>query len=150
MMFLSPHFTLEELTFSQYAARTGTPNSPSIAQVSNLKRLCVELLEPARLVLGVAFHIDSGYRSPGVNAAIGGAVNSAHMDGRAADVVPIGLDLAQAFDRLRASALPFDQIIFECRAWLHLAIPPDAVVARRIAETASGSPGNWSYQRVAA
>src|SRR5207245_2687878 len=90
---LSEHFSLEELTFSQIAARTGVNNDPSANPIimANLTRLCETLLEPARLILGVPLHIDSGYRSRFVNDQVGGATNSAHIDGRAADLIPIGL-----------------------------------------------------------
>lgn len=143
---LSDHFTLSELTFSELALRQGFDNSPPEAVVTNLDRLARELLEPVRLLLGVPLHINSGYRSPDVNAAIGGAVNSAHMEGRAADFVPIGVPLEAAFHDLRIAAeLPYDQLLFECRAWLHIAIAPEHLEPRREALTATGGPGAWHY-----
>jgi len=145
-MQLSQHFSLEELTFSQVAARTGIDNTPSDEVVANLTRLCNLLLEPARAMLEVPVHVDSGYRSTVVNAAVGGARDSAHMSGRAADTVFLGIPLEEAFDKLRASDLPFDQIIFECRAWIHLAIAPEGVQPRREALTATGHAGAWHYQ----
>ena len=148
-MNLSPNFTLEEMTFSQIALRQGLDNTPSPLGTANLRVLANELLEPARALLGVPLHVDSGYRSAGVNAAVGGALGSAHMDGRAADCVPIGAPLEDCFDILKASNLPIDQILFECRAWIHLAIAPVGSTPRRIAMTATGGPGNWNYQRVA-
>src|SRR5882672_9303456 len=105
---LSPHFTLTELTNSEIALRKGIDNSPSEAIVANLTRVCAEMLEPIRNVLGVPLHINSGYRCREVNTAVGGAVNSAHIDGRAADFVPVGIGLRDAFDKIRASGLQFD------------------------------------------
>lgn len=140
------HFTIAELTFSQVASRRGLPNAPNEAQTANLMRLRDTLLEPARALLGVPLHIDSGYRGPLVNAAVGGAPDSAHLDGRAADTLPIGLPLQQAFDVLRHSDLPYDQIIFECDAWIHLAIARLGVSPRRQALLASGHPGAWRYE----
>lgn len=145
---LSEHFTLEELTFSQSALRLGIDNTPPAVALEELQKLCSVLLEPARLILGVPLHVDSGYRCPELNSRIGGASASAHMDGRAADIIPIGMPLQQAFDTLHASDLPLDQIIIECGAWLHMAIAPDGVEPRRMAMTASGHPGAWSYQLV--
>lgn len=145
---LSEHFTLAELTFSQRAARSGIDNTPDTEHIANLRHLCEDLLEPARAVLGVPLHIDSGYRSLLVNTAVGGDVASAHMDGRAADCIPIGMDLQQAFDLLRRSALPYDRIIFECRAWIHIGMAHLGQQPRRIAETATGRPGVWQYQLV--
>lgn len=143
---LSEHFTLSELTFSELALRQGFDNTPSEAVVTNLGRLARELLEPVRAILGVPLHINSGYRSPDVNAAIGGAVNSAHMEGRAADFVPIGIPILAAFHDLRiAVGLPFDELIYECAAWIHIGIAAEHLEPRREALVATGGPGAWHY-----
>lgn len=146
-MNLSPNFTLEELTRSQAALRLGIPNVPNAAQLDNLRRLCHSLLEPARQFAAVAFHVNSGFRCEQVNAAVGStAKHSAHLDGRAADIIPVGADLRITFDRLRQNpALPIDQIILECNAWIHLAVAPEGMQPRREALLASGGPGAWSY-----
>lgn len=146
---ITQHFSLEELTRSELASRRGLNNTPGPAEQANLERLAETLLEPARWLLGVPLRINSGYRSDIVNAIVGGARNSAHMDGRAADLVPAGLDLRAAFDQLRASGLPFDQIILECNAWIHLAVARDGEAPRRQALLASGGPGAWHYTEVA-
>jgi len=44
--------------------------------------------------------------------------------------------------------LPFDQAIFECRSWIHIAIAPEGLKPRREALTAMGSPGHWKYERI--
>lgn len=149
-MNLSPNFTLEELSTSEIALRKGLDNRLGEDEIAYLKRLCEELLEPARLLLGVPLHINSGFRSRAVNKAVGGSVMSAHTYGRAADTKPIGLDLLEAFDRLRHSDLPFDQLIQECgpTGWIHIAIAADDIEPRRQALTATGGPGNWKYERV--
>lgn len=144
------HFPLEELTFSQVALRKGLANAPNEEQMANLIRLRDTLLEPGRILIPVPWHVDSGFRAPLVNAAVGGAHDSAHMDGRASDVIPKGVNLRQAFDRLRLSDLPYDQIILECDAWIHLAIARLGVAPRRQALLAKGYPGNWSYYPVTA
>lgn len=148
-MNLSDHFSLAELTFSQVAARKGISNEPTLAVTENLTRLCADLLEPIRTLLGVPMRIDSGYRSPLVNEAVGGANDSAHLTGRAADLVPIEYDLQSAFDAIRKSDLPIDQVIFECRAWVHVAIAPAGVEPRHEALIATGHAGAWHYERVA-
>jgi hypothetical protein len=151
MTALSPNFSLEEMVRSQDALRIGINNTPDDDIVAELERLCALLLEPVRTLLGVPLHIDSGYRSPKLNAYVHGAADSAHMYGRAADVIPIGVDLQSSFDAIRHSALPFDQLIGECGpSWLHLAIAPLGAVARREAETATAgrTPGEWVYARV--
>lgn len=145
---LSPHFALEELTFSQAALRKGIDNTPSLPDIDNLRRLCTLVLEPVHALLSVPLHVDSGYRSPILNNLVGGAVTSAHMEGRAADIVPIGMDLTAAFAAIRASTIPFDRIILECNAWLHLQIADTDEPTRHLAETASGGPGHWVYTYV--
>lgn len=148
-MDLSPNFTLEEMVLSQTALRKGFDNTPGAEQVENLERLCETLLEPVRWMLSAPLRVNSGFRSPALNEAVGGAHNSAHMDGRAADVVPISVNLRTAFDRIRATQLPYDQVIIECNAWIHLAIARKGEAPRRQALVAVGGPGNWHYQEVA-
>lgn len=147
-MNLSLHFTLGELSASEIALRKGIPNTPGEDEVANLKRLCEEVLEPARTLLGVPLHINSGFRSRMVNKAVGGAIVSAHTYGRAADFVPVGMSLGDAFEALRKSSLPYDQIIFECAAWIHMAIAAEEIEPRRQALTATGRPGEWHYERI--
>jgi hypothetical protein len=145
---MSEHFTLDDLTRSQTASRKGIDNTPPQQAIDSLNLLCSTLLEPARALLGVPISVDSGFRSEALNEAVGGAKSSAHLDGRAADLVPQGVVLQAAFDLLRKSSLPYDQVIFECRAWIHLAIARPGETPRRMALTAAGGPGHWSYQEV--
>ena len=148
-MELTQSFTLDKMSHSDVALRRGIENVPNAGEVANLVRLCESLLEPAQTLLGVPIIVNSGYRSPALNQAIGGATSSAHMDGRACDFkLPKGMDLQEAFDQLRRSNLPYDQIIFECGAWIHMAISKSGVDPRRQALTATGTPGHWSYARV--
>lgn len=148
-MQLSEHFSLEELIFSQAALRKGIDNTPTADKIDNLKRLCETVLEPTRTLLGVPLHIDSGYRSVMVNTIVGStAPHSAHLDGLAADVVPIGMSVKDAFDKIQLSLIPFDQMIIECNAWLHLSIAKLDEMIRRQAMTASGFPGHWVYNYV--
>ena len=150
-MQLSPHFSLAELTFSEIALRQGFDNTPPPEVVQNLMHLALTLLEPARIILGnIPWHINSGYRSHVVNECIGGATNSAHLWGGAADCVPMGVPILDAFHDLRVAAdLPYSQIIFECGAWIHIAIARPGETPRREALLATGVPGNWKYQAVA-
>ena len=147
-MNLSDHITLEAMTCSDTAARKGIENTADTAQILNMKTLAADALEPAWAILG-GFHINSGFRVPALNVALGGATNSAHMDGRAADLHITGMTLQAAFDALRTSAIPYDQIITECGAWIHLAIARPGETPRRMALSATGGPGAWHYTEVA-
>lgn len=77
-MNLSANFALEEMLRSQTALRLGIENTPSDAQVLELKRLCDTLLEPARLLFGVPLQVDSGYRS--VSSYVRGGLNRRTAD----------------------------------------------------------------------
>jgi hypothetical protein len=146
---LSQHFSLEELTYSETALRHEIDNTPPPSAVENLKRLCETLLEPVRGLVLVPMHINSGFRSAALNVVVGGAHTSAHLAGCAADFIPIGLDLRTTFDMLRQRVeLPYDQIIFECSAWIHIAAAPAGLAPRRQALTATGHAGAWAYQLV--
>lgn len=118
-MQLSPHFRLSELLASNTARAKGLDNDPSAEVLVNLKRLCVEALEPIRAKVG-PLKINSGYRSDAVNKAVGGSTTSAHSFGLAADLHP-----AQGCKKLMndviASGVKLDQIIFE-RTWVHVGL----------------------------
>lgn len=127
-MALSAHFTLEELVRSDTAVVHGIDNTPSPAQLANLQRLVGSLLEPARALLGVPLYVNSGFRCQALNVLVHGKPNSAHLDGRAVDFVPKGGDddaTAMAWAAIRASELPYDQLILERSSrstWIHMAI----------------------------
>jgi zinc D-Ala-D-Ala carboxypeptidase len=120
---LSPHFTLEEMTFSQTASRQGINNTPSPEIVDHLRLLCAGYLEDVRSLLGYPIHISSGYRSLALNKAIGGAPTSAHMSGYAADFTMPPLNVIYVCQRIEASDLHFDQLIYEY-TWIHLSVAP--------------------------
>ncbi len=129
---LSPHFSLEELTFSQTAARQGIDNTASPQIAANLV-LVVGILEDIRSLLGdVPLHISSGYRCPALNTLIGGSRTSAHMNGLAADFTAPDfgsvLEVAQA---IAASGLVFDQLIHEYGTWVHVGMAASGVTPRR-------------------
>lgn len=147
-MQISEHFSLAELTFSTIALRAGLDNTPGQEEIANLTALATTLLEPGRSVLGdVPWCIDSGYRSPKVNVLAKGSTNSAHMHGRAADVRPAVIPLRNAFNALRTSSLPYDQIIIECNAWLHIAMAATGQAPRREAlfATWDAKQDKWIY-----
>lgn len=145
---LGEHFSLSEMVQSETALRRGIPNTPNEDQIENLGRLVSGLLEPIRELLGCPIHINSGFRSVHLNSVIGGAMGSAHTEGRAADIVPVGVDLKCAFDEIRNSTLPIDKVIFECNAWIHIQIARKGDKPRGLAYTASGGPGAWKYELV--
>lgn len=123
-MNLSDHFTLEELTASQTASRFNIDNTPSPDIVAELTRLA-DFLESVRTLLGgVPITVSSGYRSVELNARIGGASNSQHCKGQAADLlVPSYGTPLQVCQAIQGSDLRFDQLIQE-GTWTHVSIAP--------------------------
>ena len=84
-MKLSAHFDLCEFTRSESAKREGVSNMPTPEHLENIKTLCEKVLEPIRAKFG-PINISSGYRSKDLNHIIGGALNSDHSFGKAADI----------------------------------------------------------------
>ena len=107
---LSKNFSLGEFTKSQAAKQMGIINVPGPTEVSRLQALVLNVLQPLRTAMGYPVIVKSGYRSSDLNLAIGGAVNSSHMKGEAADIV--GSNKAQMFNYIKDN-LPFDQLIWE-------------------------------------
>jgi zinc D-Ala-D-Ala carboxypeptidase len=122
---LSPHFSLAEFTTSQEAARRGLDNTPPPAVIEALK-LTAQGLEAVRVRLGCApIIVSSGYRSPVVNAAVGGSKTSQHMTGQAADIICPGFGApAQVAAALRDSGIAYDQLILEFGRWVHISFAP--------------------------
>tara|TARA_B100000029_G_scaffold61391_1_gene55204 strand:+ start:665 stop:1141 length:477 start_codon:yes stop_codon:yes gene_type:complete len=108
---LSKNFALSEMVKSATAERLGVDNSPSDIHLVNLTHLAIRILQPVRDEFGV-ITINSGYRSPALNAKVGGSKTSQHCNGQAADFESFSTpnpDLAKWI----ANNLEFDQLILE-------------------------------------
>ena len=151
---LSQHFTLGELC--KTSAKTQDGNIPSHVHVENLKRLCgwLEVLRKRyneryvmnreispRAALGrddnegreEPIIINSGYRSPAVNKAVGGVPTSNHLTGCAADIKVAGIEQLIRYatillDISDESQKDFDELLLERSPqgsyWLHFAVRP--------------------------
>jgi len=109
---LSKYFTLEELTRSATADARRLDNTPSQAALSELALLATQVDE-LREAYGKPLVPTNGYRSPAVNAAVGGASNSAHMSGQAVDISdPMP---ARSFARFCLKHL---DLLEECGLWM--------------------------------
>lgn len=119
-MNLTPNFTLAEMIRSSAASRRGIDNTPSPVVIKALTALCVHVLEPVRAHHGRPVIVTSGYRSPAVNKAIGGATTSQHVAGEAADFTVHGVSNIEVC-RWMEKNLNYDQLIYEFgeSGWIH-------------------------------
>ncbi|MGK5080461.1 D-Ala-D-Ala carboxypeptidase family metallohydrolase [Janthinobacterium sp. HLX7-2] len=140
-MNLTKNFTLGELVASQVATRKGIDNAPAPDVLVNLTRLAA-LLEQVRQLVGAPITISSGYRSPALNKAVGGAGSSAHLTGLAADISTAKLAPKALAMLIRQSGIVFDQLIYE-GTWVHIALSAGA--PRRQVLTAKFAGGAVSY-----
>jgi len=122
-MNLTEHFSLEELTVTS----SGLDNTPNDEQLKNLETLANDL-DIVRAICGdKPIKISSGFRSKAVNDHVGGAHNSAHLDGLAADITIHGMTNDDICSALFHSNLDFDQIIDEDKngvRWVHFSCAP--------------------------
>ena len=122
-MNLTPHFTLDELTASESAERNGWDNTPTDAELENLKRLA-DMLEQVKVVLGgKPIMINSAFRSKKVNDAVGSKDTSQHRIGCAADIRVPGMTPDEVVRKVIASGISYDQVIREFDRWTHISIP---------------------------
>ena len=120
---LTANFSVEEMTSSETAVRKGIDNTPSIEVLANLRELCAHVMQPLRNQYGKSISINSGYRSPATNKAIGGSKTSDHCFGNACDFTVAKEDYHKVFSILRT--MNFDQLIWEmgnddAPNWIHV------------------------------
>lgn len=122
---LSAHFSLAEATLSQTAARLGLENDPDLTVVRNMKHAALSM-ELVRLELGgLPININSWYRSPEVNKAVGSKPTSAHVTGFAIDFTcPKYGSPRKIVEAIKASNIQYQQLILEFPdngGWCHIA-----------------------------
>lgn len=126
-MQLSEHFTLEEFTLSQTAVRAGIDNDPPPQIAGLLAKVTAPGMEEVRAVLGgLPIQISSGYRSPALNAKVGGSGKSAHCMGYAVDFTCAAAGPPLHVARLiwASESVAFDQLIHEFGTWVHISFDP--------------------------
>ena len=123
---ISKHISYKEATRSNTALRRGIENIHDVEELENMKLIAKEVFEPLRKWVGGPIKINSFYRSPELNVAIGGSKKSQHCHGQAIDIDDTygHRSNASMFHHLRYS-LDYDQIIWEFGddknpAWVHV------------------------------
>lgn len=117
---LTDHFTLREFLFSRTAVIKNIPNEIDRQSILNLKKLCVNILEPLRTELNSPIIISSGFRSERLNRAVGGSPLSQHLSGNAADIISNHHSAVELFHKIIEMSLPYDQLILELNSWVHV------------------------------
>ena len=83
---ISEHISDKEGTYSRTALRLGIKNKPNKKQLNNMIKLADEVFEPLRAYANGPIKINSFFRSPELNKAIGGSTKSQHCHGQAIDI----------------------------------------------------------------
>ena len=127
-MKLTENFSLAEMIVSPTAKRLGLSNTPTAEHIENMRYCCEKILEPVRAHFGKPVQINSSYRAPLVNKAVGGSKTSQHVNGQAIDFEVPGVDNKKVADWV-ADNLEFDQVILEFytagdknSGWVHASI----------------------------
>ncbi len=126
-MKLSENFSLQELLKSSTALRKGIDNKPADSSIiTNLQVLCEKVLQPVRTHFAKPVVINSGYRCPKLNKAVGSSSKSQHTKGQAADIEIPGVSNKELAEYIEDN-LPFDQLILEfyngvdpSSGWVHV------------------------------
>lgn len=149
-MHITDHFTTAEFCRSQTAARAGIEIriSPGTDIWKSVTALCNKILEPLRSQLGdKPILISSGYRPEAVNDLVGGAPDSQHTKGEAADINVHGITDYDLAHIVYASELPFDQLIYEFGRWVHVSYSRHHKPRRDVLTAYADGEGNTHYVR---
>lgn len=120
------YFTIEELCRSTTAEHKGIDNRCGKEVAVNLTALVDNVLDPLRTWYGKPITVNSGYRCPVLNKAVGGAATSQHMSGQAADITTGDRGQNKLLFEYIHKSLPFDQLIDESDfAWVHVSYRAD-------------------------
>jgi putative chitinase len=152
---LTEHFTLEEMIVSPTAKRLGLSNVPTPEHIENMRYCCEKILEPVRKHFGKPVQINSSYRAPAVNKAVGGSKTSQHVNGQAIDFEIPGIDNKVVADWI-GDNLEFDQVILEFytkgdknSGWVHASIKKEGGNRKMRMIASKSKAGGTVYTTVA-
>lgn len=154
-MKLSKNLSLSECTKSNTAKRLGINNDPDEQVINNLRNIAENIFQPLRDHFNHPIYVSSGYRSPKLNAAIGGSRTSQHMAGKALDLdadIFKGLSNADIFNYIKDN-LEFDQLIWEYGTddnpdWVHVSYSAHDPNRGRVLKAVRLSDGSPAYKIV--
>lgn len=124
MTWKAKYFTLPELTRSETATRLGINNTPDGEMLARLEKTALQM-DTVRELLVHPIRVNSGYRSPALNAKVPGSSNtSAHTLGYAVDFTCAAFGSPQKICAFLQDKLAYDQIIMEYNEWVHISFDP--------------------------
>jgi len=148
-MNLTANFTLHEMVKSETALRQGLDNTPGDVEIAALRLLAEKVLQPVRDHYGKGVKVNSGFRHPNVNAAVGGSRTSDHCRGMAADIEIPGVPNAELAQWI-ADNLDYTQLILEFytsgipdSGWVHVSYDPTNLKKQEL--TATKQAGKTVY-----
>jgi zinc D-Ala-D-Ala carboxypeptidase len=148
-MNLTANFSLAEMVKSDTALRHDMDNTPGETEIANLKTLCEKVLQPVRDHFQTGVKVNSGYRSPDVNAKVGGSRTSDHCKGQASDIEIPGVPNADLAVWIMDN-LEYTQLILEFytpgvpdSGWVHVSYDPTNLKKQNL--TATKQSGKTVY-----
>jgi zinc D-Ala-D-Ala carboxypeptidase len=148
-MQLTENFSLHELTKSETALRLNLDNTPDEDTINSLRLLAQRVLQPVRDHYGMGVKVNSGYRSPESNAAVGGSKTSDHCKGQAADIEIPSVPNAELAQWIMYN-LDYTQLILEFytpgipdSGWVHVSYDPNNLKKQEL--TAMKVDGKTQY-----
>ena len=124
------YFTIKELTKSSTAEAKGIDNTPTPEVERNLTALVDNVLDPLRTIYGKPITVNSGYRCPELNKAVGGSKTSDHMNGFSVDITASCKKENAILFQIIKDNFDFDQLIWEkgnseYPDWVHVSYNPN-------------------------
>ena len=123
------YFSIKELCNSTTAKKKGIDNTPTPEAEANLVRLIEEVLDPIREQDGKPISVSSGYRCEELNSAVGGAKNSFHKTGCAADIHCKTNSCTRKVFEIAKTIGKYTELLYErsgSAIWVHISWDPNS------------------------
>ena len=153
-MKISDHITYAEAIHSQTAKRKGIDNTPNPNQIEAMKLLAEKVFEPLREWVGGPIKVNSFFRSPELNTAIGGSKTSQHCKGQAIDIDDVyGYKTNSEMYHWIKENLSFDQMIWEFGTdtqpnWVHISYVSEENNRNRCLKAYKDDMGRTKYKTI--
>lgn len=153
-MKISDHITYAEAIHSQTAKRKGIDNTPNPNQIEAMKLLAEKVFEPLREWVSGPIKVNSFFRSPDLNTAIGGSKTSQHCKGQAIDIDDVyGYKTNSEMYHWIKENLSFDQMIWEFGTdtqpnWIHVSYVSEENNRNRCLKAYKDDMGKTKYKTI--